>query len=241
MIFPIYWMFATAVRPHAEIFEAVRRPAAVLAELEQLHRRDARYPLLTWVTNSLIIAVVAVVLTVFINLLCGYTFAKFRFPGRNILFFAILGALMVPIQVILVPVFLIVSWLGLLNTHLGRDPAARRRSIRHLHGAAVHGQHPGRAARGRAAGRRRRVADLLPIVLAAVQADHRRAGDLHLHVALERLRLAAGRADRPGRCSRCRSGSTCCAARSTRNGATSWRSHCCRCCRCWSIFLVFQR
>jgi multiple sugar transport system permease protein/alpha-1,4-digalacturonate transport system permease protein len=59
------------------------------------------------------------VLTVFINLFCGYTFAKFRFPGRNMLFFAILGALMVPIQVILVPEFLIVSWLGLLNTHLG--------------------------------------------------------------------------------------------------------------------------
>ena len=78
-----------------------------------------RYPVLVWVDNSLIIAVVAVVLTVFINLLCGYTFAKFRFPGRNILFFAILGALMVPIQVILVPEFLIVSWLGLLNTHLG--------------------------------------------------------------------------------------------------------------------------
>jgi alpha-1,4-digalacturonate transport system permease protein len=78
-----------------------------------------RYPVRAWVDNSVIIAVVAVALTVFINLLCGYTFAKFRFPGCNILFFAILGALMVPIQVILVPEFLIVSWLGLLNTHLG--------------------------------------------------------------------------------------------------------------------------
>src|SRR5215469_9142098 len=119
MAFPIYWMFATAVRPHAEIFEAGARlmPSSVSATNFLAVLR--RYPVLVWVDNSVIIAVVAVVLTVFINLLCGYTFAKFRFPGRNILFFAILGALMMPIQVILVPEFLITSWLGLLNTHWG--------------------------------------------------------------------------------------------------------------------------
>ena len=119
MIFPIYWIFATAVRPHAEIFEAVARLVPSGVSWSNFHAVLTRYPVLTWVNNSVIIAVVAVVLTVFINLLCGYTFAKFRFPGRNMLFFAILGALMVPIQVILVPEFLIVSWLGLLNTHLG--------------------------------------------------------------------------------------------------------------------------
>jgi len=119
MIFPIYWMFATAVRPHAEIFEAVARLVPSSFSWSNFHAVLTRYPVLIWVNNSVIIAVVAVVLTVFINLLCGYTFAKFRFPGRNILFFAILGALMVPIQVILVPEFLIVSWLGLLNSHLG--------------------------------------------------------------------------------------------------------------------------
>ena len=119
MAFPIYWMLATAVRPHAEIFEAVARLIPSSASWSNFHTVLVRYPVLTWVSNSVIIAVAAVALTVFINLLCGYTFAKFRFPGRNILFFAILGALMVPIQVILVPEFLIVSWLGLLNTHLG--------------------------------------------------------------------------------------------------------------------------
>ena len=119
MAFPIYWMFATAVRPHAEIFEAVARLVPSSVSVTNFLAVLKRYPVLIWVNNSVIIAVVAVVLTVFINLLCGYTFAKFRFPGRNVLFFAILGALMVPIQVILVPEFLIVSWLGLLNTHLG--------------------------------------------------------------------------------------------------------------------------
>jgi alpha-1,4-digalacturonate transport system permease protein len=119
MLFPIYWMFATAVRPHEEIFAAL---AALLpSHLTWQHFAAiwSHYPLERWVANSLIIAIASVIITVAINLLCGYTFAKFCFPGRNILFFAILGALMVPIQVILVPEFLIVSWLGLLNTHLG--------------------------------------------------------------------------------------------------------------------------
>jgi alpha-1,4-digalacturonate transport system permease protein len=119
MFFPIYWMFATAVRPHAEIFEATARLLPSNLSLNNFRTVLTRYPILTWIDNSVIIAIAAVALTVFINLLCGYTFAKFRFAGRNILFFAILGALMVPIQVILVPEFLIVSWLGLLNTHLG--------------------------------------------------------------------------------------------------------------------------
>ena len=119
MAFPIYWMFATAVRPHAEIFESAARLIPSNFSANNFRAVLTHYPVLVWVDNSVIIAVIAVVLTVFINLLCGYTFAKFRFAGRDILFFATLGALMVPIQVILVPEFLIVSWLGLLNTHFG--------------------------------------------------------------------------------------------------------------------------
>lgn len=77
------------------------------------------YPTLQWLGNTATIAVIAVVITVIINLACGYAFAKFRFPGRDILFFLILSALMIPIQVILVPEFIVVSWLGLLNSDWG--------------------------------------------------------------------------------------------------------------------------
>lgn len=119
MLFPIYWMAATAVRPRTEIFDAIisLTPAHITWEnFDVLWRRQ---PLFDWMANSLFIAIVGVVITVFANLLCGYTFAKFKFPGRNILFFAILGALMIPIQVILVPEFLITAWLGLLNSPWG--------------------------------------------------------------------------------------------------------------------------
>lgn len=119
MAFPIYWMLATAVRPRSEVFDPVVRLVPGTLTAENFAAVWARYPVMTWVLNSTLIAVVAVVLTVSANLLCGYVFAKFRFPGRDALFFAILGALMIPIQVILVPEFLVVSWMGLLNSPWG--------------------------------------------------------------------------------------------------------------------------
>lgn len=119
MVFPIYWMLATALRPRTEIFAAL--PALLPSALtwSSFAAIWQRLPVLTWVANSMVIAVMGVVLTVSINLLCGYTFAKFRFLGRDVLFFSILGAIIVPIQVILVPQFLIVSSLGLLNSPWG--------------------------------------------------------------------------------------------------------------------------
>jgi alpha-1,4-digalacturonate transport system permease protein len=110
MVFPIYWILVTA--PLAGLLP----DAITWSNFATIWERT---PLLSWAENSLFIAVIGVLITVFANLLCGYTFAKFRFPGRNLLFFAIIGALMIPIQVILVPEFMIVSRLGLLNSPWG--------------------------------------------------------------------------------------------------------------------------
>ena len=119
MVSPIYWMFVTAVRPRSEVFAAQPTlwPTHILwSNISAVFRE---YPTGQWLGNTATIAVIAVAITVTINLLCGYAFAKFRFPGRNLLFFLILSALMIPIQVILVPEFLVVASFGLLNTSWG--------------------------------------------------------------------------------------------------------------------------
>jgi alpha-1,4-digalacturonate transport system permease protein len=119
MAFPIYWMFATAIRPRAEIFNGVVQLLPTGWVWSNFSDAVARMPFLRWTFNSTVIAIAAVAITVCINLLCGYAFAKFRFAGRDILFIAVLSALMIPIQVIIVPLFLIVSELGLLNDYWG--------------------------------------------------------------------------------------------------------------------------
>lgn len=119
MLFPVYWMFATAVRPKDEVFSGTAGLIPSSFVWQNFADAVGRVPFLHWAMNSLVITVIAVVITVTINLLCGYAFAKFRFAGRDILFLAVLSALMIPFQVIIVPLFLVVSELGLLSDYWG--------------------------------------------------------------------------------------------------------------------------
>ncbi|TXK83979.1 carbohydrate ABC transporter permease [Paenibacillus sp. N3.4] len=84
-------------------------------------------------TNSFVVTSITVILSMFINSLAGYAFARLRFPGRNLLFFSMLVGIMVPAQVTMIPTFLMMKqapffggndWLGhggtgFLNTYSG--------------------------------------------------------------------------------------------------------------------------
>lgn len=119
MFFPIYWMFATAVRPEDRLFSG--ELDLIPEDFVWSNFIDSwnALPFDLYYVNSIAIAVIAVVVTVFINLLAGYTFAKYDFPGRNVLFFLLLATLMIPIQVIMVPEFFVVASLGWVNTWWG--------------------------------------------------------------------------------------------------------------------------
>lgn len=69
--------------------------------------------------NSLIIAVFTTVGTVLLCSITGYTLAKFKFRGRDQIFLLFLGTMMIPVQVTMIPVFILTTKLGLINTHMG--------------------------------------------------------------------------------------------------------------------------
>ena len=69
--------------------------------------------------NSVLVTTGAVGLLLLLSSLVGFALAMLRFPGRRLVFVAILGALMIPIQVVLVPFYRTVEGLGLLNTRVG--------------------------------------------------------------------------------------------------------------------------
>lgn len=119
MAFPLYWMFATAVRPAGELFTG--EFDLIPSELAWSNFSEAwgKLPWGTFYQNSVIIAVIGTCLTVFINLLAGYAFAKYSFKGRDVIFILMISTLMVPIQVILVPTFMVVSEMGLVNSIWG--------------------------------------------------------------------------------------------------------------------------
>jgi ABC-type glycerol-3-phosphate transport system permease component len=72
-----------------------------------------------YVLNSLLIATAATAISVSFNLMAGYAFAKLRFRGRDAIFRLLLGALVIPGQVAMLPLFLMLKPMGLINTYGG--------------------------------------------------------------------------------------------------------------------------
>ncbi|MCS6835579.1 MAG: carbohydrate ABC transporter permease [Anaerolineae bacterium] len=72
-----------------------------------------------WAFNTLFLSVVVTVLRVIFNSMAGYALARLRFPGKRVIFFVVLGVLMIPGVVLLIPRFLLLKELGLLNTYHG--------------------------------------------------------------------------------------------------------------------------
>jgi raffinose/stachyose/melibiose transport system permease protein len=73
----------------------------------------------TYFFNTLLYSSAATAVEVFKTALCGYVLARYRFPGRNLLYNLIVWTLFIPIAAILLPQFLVVETLGLLNTQAG--------------------------------------------------------------------------------------------------------------------------
>ncbi|MCB0070904.1 MAG: carbohydrate ABC transporter permease [Caldilineaceae bacterium] len=78
---------------------------------------DPQLPIVRWFMNSLIIASVGTAIIVFLSSLSGYAFARLEFPGRDFLFSVLLISLMIPAAVTLIPAFLLLRDLKMLNTY----------------------------------------------------------------------------------------------------------------------------
>lgn len=78
-----------------------------------------RFDFLIYLRNSVVVTVVATAITLLINSMAAFALAKYRFRGRNAIFLIIIATLMVPISVILVPVFLVITEIGWINNLWG--------------------------------------------------------------------------------------------------------------------------
>jgi len=78
---------------------------------------DVTLPIMKWFTNSLVISTVGTLIVVFLSSLSGYAFARLEFPGKQFLFSLLLFSLMIPAAVTLIPSFLLLRDLKLLNTY----------------------------------------------------------------------------------------------------------------------------
>lgn len=118
---PFIWIVATSFKSAAEI---VRIPPTFFPEnwtfnSYQTIFNDPKIPLPRFYLNSALVAFGRVIITLFVSSLVGYVFAKYTFRGKNLLFGFILIQLMVPFTVIMIPSYLILVQLRLIDTLWG--------------------------------------------------------------------------------------------------------------------------
>ncbi len=115
--FPFYWMFASALKPANEIFDL--RLVPLHATLENFAAVLTRTQFPRWFGNSLIVALATTASVAFFDSLVGYTLAKLRFAGREIIFILILATLMIPTEMLVIPWYIMSSTRGWINTYWG--------------------------------------------------------------------------------------------------------------------------
>lgn len=119
MVIPFVWMISTSFKLPKEIF--VFPPTWIPSEptvknyIDLFKNLDFARPFL----NTVIVSTAITFFSVFFSSMAGYAFAKFRFRGRDALFMLILATIMVPGQMTIIPVFLMLRHLGLINTYSG--------------------------------------------------------------------------------------------------------------------------
>jgi multiple sugar transport system permease protein len=117
MFMPFYWMLVNSLLPRQDAFSL---PPIWFPETFTFSNYREVFELIPFgrlIFNSLKLTAIITVGAVTISVLAAYAFARLTFPGRDLLFIILLSALMVPQQVTVIPTFILIKNLGLLDTH----------------------------------------------------------------------------------------------------------------------------
>ncbi len=126
VIAPIVWTVLSSFKDRSEL---ARRPPTLVPEswvFGNYGEALGSFDFMTYLTNSVVVTIGATLLTLTINSMAAYALAKYNFRGRDFLFLVTLATIMVPLQVIFIPVYQMVAQLGMANSLLGMiiPPAA---------------------------------------------------------------------------------------------------------------------
>ncbi len=119
-IMPVLIMLVTSFKPDAEIvhFNGILPRDATLVNFKDILGSPEEIPILRWFLNSVFISTAVTALVLTVTSMAAYAFARLDLPGGRVLFLVVVGTLMVPGQILLVPVYLILNRLGWLDTPL---------------------------------------------------------------------------------------------------------------------------
>ncbi|EGP5211662.1 carbohydrate ABC transporter permease [Enterococcus faecium] len=117
--FPFLWLIISSFKHEKDIISFPPRIFADSYTLDNYIKVWTTIPLLDYIKNTVIFAGGTVITSVFFDSLAGYAFARMRFKGKSVLFYFVLLTMMIPFQVYMIPLFIEVNLLGMLDTYAG--------------------------------------------------------------------------------------------------------------------------
>ncbi len=116
-LFPLLWMVSIAFKPAAESFSSSLLPEA--PTLDNFIYVLTGVPFIRYMLNSFFVSATVTIIALFFHTMAGYALARLRFPGREIIFLAIFSTFLVSLPVVIVPLFIIVKAMGMINSYAG--------------------------------------------------------------------------------------------------------------------------
>ncbi|WP_082491919.1 carbohydrate ABC transporter permease [Leifsonia sp. Root4] len=116
-ISPLIYAFFSALKPNQEIF--AMPPTLVGSEIRWSNFADvfAYGPFLTYIGNSFFVSIAGTLVVLAVSTMAGYAFGRLRWKGRDAVFVLFLATLMVPAEVLVIPMFTVMQWFGWVDTY----------------------------------------------------------------------------------------------------------------------------
>ena len=118
MLVPFFWMISTALKPESEIFSVPIKWLPTSLYFDNFIRALDVIPVMKYMFNTFLIAILKVWGEVFVSALVAYGFARFNFRFKNTLFMILLATMMLPYEVTMIPTFLVWSNLGFSDSYV---------------------------------------------------------------------------------------------------------------------------
>lgn len=114
---PLIYAFFSALKPPTEVLLAPPRLIGSEVRWSNFLAVFEYAPFTTYIANSFFVSIAGVLVVLFVSTTAGYAFARLRWPGRDIVFVLFLGTLMVPQEVLVIPMFVVMQWFGWVDTY----------------------------------------------------------------------------------------------------------------------------
>ncbi len=119
MVFPFIWMVSVALKPNTFVIEIPPQLIPQNASLDNFVQAWTANNFQLYFRNSAVVGSVSTLACVVFSAMAAYAFARFKFPGREAIFYTFLGVMMVPTTISIIPQFFLMKFLGLRNSLWG--------------------------------------------------------------------------------------------------------------------------